>query len=321
MPEPPRGAGLWPSCGDPDLRHLEFLSRLSLHLLQVKGLRSVTTADNQGVNDATFSSSVKSAGTGGFEELVDGAYKWRVWHLLGVRELRHRYARSKLGQLWLTLSTAIMIGALGSVWSVLWQQPMREMMPFFGIGLIMWTYMSQVLTECTSVFISHSNLYRNQKMNFSMSVYSVIYKNTLMLAHSLIIVVVLILAFGVPINWYQLQLIPAFALTWITLVWLGYVIAMICVRYRDIIQVITNWLLVLFFITPVMWKAEFLPVKYHFIVDYNPLAQFLDLLRKPFLGEPVSFYTWVTTIAIALGGGIVALPLIGRYRRRVIFWM
>jgi lipopolysaccharide transport system permease protein len=287
----------------------------------VKGLHSVTTADTQDVNDATFSSSVKSGGTGGFEELVDGAYKWRVWHLLGVRELRHRYARSKLGQLWLTLSTAIMIGALGSVWSLLWHQPVRELMPFFGIGLIMWTYMAQVLIECTAVFISHSNLYRNQKMNFSVSVYSVIYKNTLMLTHSLIIVVVLILAFGVPINWYQLQLIPAFALTWITMVWLGYIIAMICVRYRDIIQVITNWLLVLFFITPVMWKPEFLPVKYHFIVDYNPLAQFLDLLRKPFLGEPVSFYTWVATIAIAVGGGIVALPLIGRYRQRVIFWM
>ena len=26
------------------------------------------------------------------------------------------------------------------------------------------------------------------------------------------------------------------------MVWLGYLIAMICVRYRDIIQVITTWL-------------------------------------------------------------------------------
>ena len=64
-----------------------------------------------------------------------------------------------------------------------------------------------------------------------------------------------------------------------------------------------------------------MPPQYHFIIDYNPLAQFLELLRNPFLGEPVSAHTWITTIAIALGGGLLSLPVIGRYRRRVIFWM
>jgi lipopolysaccharide transport system permease protein len=105
------------------------------------------------------------------------------------------------------------------------------------------------------------------------------------------------------------------------MVWAGYIIAMTCVRYRDIIQVITNWLLVLFFITPVMWKPSFLPERYHYITDLNPLAQFLELLRNPFLGEPVGAYTWLCTTAIAIGGGLLAIPVIGRYRRRVIFWM
>jgi lipopolysaccharide transport system permease protein len=280
----------------------------------------VTAVGNQRKNEATIFSRLKSAVIAGLDELVCGLYYWRVWHLLGVRELRHRYARSRLGQIWLTLSTAIMITALGAVWSLLWHQPVRQLMPFFGTGIIIWTYLSQVLTECTAVLISHGNLYRNQKMNFSVSIYSIIYKNTLMLGHNLIVVAVIILAFGVPINGYLLQLIPAFVLTWITMMWSGYIIAMICVRYRDIMQVITNWLLVLFFITPVMWRPNFLPSRYHFLVDYNPLAQFLELLRNPFLGEPVSPYTWGVTITIAIGGGLLALPVIGRYRPRVIFW-
>ena len=262
-----------------------------------------------------------SAAAAGFEELMGGARNWRVWHLLGLNELRRRYARSRFGQLWLTLSTAAMIGVLSVVWSLLWNQPMRELMPFIGIGLIMWSFLAQVLTECTSIFVTHGNFYRNQKMNFSVSVYSVIYKNSLMLAHNLIVIVGLIIAFGVPVNWYLLQIVPAFALTCIMMAWSGYVIAMTCVRYRDTIQVITTWLMVWFFITPVMWKPDFLLPKYHFIIDFNPLAQFLDLLRNPFLGEPISAHTWVTTTAIALGGGILALPVIGRYQRRVIFWM
>jgi ABC-type polysaccharide/polyol phosphate export permease len=260
-------------------------------------------------------------GAAGLDELMGGLRNWRVWHLLGLNDLRNRYSRSRFGQSWLTLSTAAMIGVLSVVWSLLWNQPVHELMPFIGIGLIMWTFLSQVLTDCTSIFVTHANFYRNQKMSFSVSVYSVIYRNTMVLAHSLIIIVVLIVAFGVPINWYLLQIVPALVLTCVAMAWAGYVIAMTCVRYRDIIQVINTWLMVWFFITPVMWKPDFLAPQYHFIIDYNPLAQFLELLRNPFLGEPISGHAWLVTIAIALGGALLSLPAIGRYRRRIIFWM
>jgi len=272
-------------------------------------------------SEGTFPSSVIGIASAGVADLVGGIRYWRVWHLIGIRELRHRYARSKLGQLWLMLSTAAMIAILTTVFALLFNQPISQLMPFVGIGVIMWNYLSQLLLECTSIFIGQPNLYRNQKMNFSVSIYSVIYRNTIMLAHSLIIIVVLIVAFDVPVNWYLLQIVPALGLTWIAMVWLGYLIAMMCVRYRDIIQVITTWLTVIFYITPVMWKPDFLPPQYHAIIDFNPLAQFLEILRNPFLGQPVSSYAWLSTAVIALGGGLIALTVIGRYQHRIIFWM
>jgi ABC-type polysaccharide/polyol phosphate export permease len=109
-------------------------------------------------------------------------------------------------------------------------------------------------------------------------------------------------------------------LTWITMLWSGYLIAMICVRYRDIIQLINNWMMVLFFVTPVLWKPELLAPQQRFIVDYNPMAYYLELLRNPLLGEPVGRQTWMITAAIALGGAVLASPVIGRFRQRVIFW-
>jgi hypothetical protein len=72
-------------------------------------------------SEAAFPSSVKGAAIAGFEELLGGIGHWRVAHLIGVRELRHRYSRSKLGQLWLMVSTAMMIGVLAAVWSLLWK--------------------------------------------------------------------------------------------------------------------------------------------------------------------------------------------------------
>ena len=272
-------------------------------------------------SETAFPYSIRSAGIAGFEELLDGIRHWRVSHLIGIRELRHRYARSKLGLFWLTLSTASMIGVLIAVWSLLWNQPIHELGPFMGVSIIIWNYLSQILIDCTLTFSNQANLYLNQRMNFSVSVYSVIYRNTIMLAHSLIIVVVLIVVFDVPVNWYLLQIVPAFALTLIAMVWLGYLIALICVRYRDVIQMINTWFTVLFYITPVMWKPDFLPKRYHLIIELNPFAQFLEILRNPLLGQPISSYAWLSTTVLALGGGLVALAVIGRYKPRIIFWM
>ena len=157
-------------------------------------MNSETTLPSSAIPDEGFATSVKGAAIAGFKELLGGICHWRISHLIGVRDLRHRYARSKLGQVWLMVSTGVMIGVLSVVWSLLWRQPIHELMPFIGVSLIIWNYLSQVLLDSTSIFIVQGHLYRNQRMNFSVSIYSVIYKNTIMLAHSLIVIVVLIVA-------------------------------------------------------------------------------------------------------------------------------
>ena len=83
------------------------------------------------------------------------------WHFLGISDLRHRYARSKLGQLWLVLSTAAMIGVLTAVYSLLFNQRIQVLMPFIGVSLIMWNYLSQVLIECSSIFAHQGGSYPN----------------------------------------------------------------------------------------------------------------------------------------------------------------
>ncbi len=33
-----------------------------------------------------------------------------------------------------------MIVAMGTAWSLLWNQPLQKLMPFIGIGLVIWSY-------------------------------------------------------------------------------------------------------------------------------------------------------------------------------------
>jgi len=256
----------------------------------------------------------------GLRIINEGLANWRIWHLLGTTELRQRYHRSRLGQVWLTVSTAITITALGSVWAFLWRQPVSSMMPWIGTSMILWAYISAVLSECIKIFSVHSRYYLNQKMVLSVSILSVIYKNTIILVYNILIVIVLIFVFDVPVGLNLLTLGPSLILTWMALLSLGYLLGMVCTRFRDAGQIVENSLQIIFFITPVMWKPEFLPPEYRFIVDDNPIAIFLDLLRNPLVGQPVAFHEWFVALAVVLVGGIAALWLIGRYEHRVIYW-
>src|SRR5215470_7890753 len=88
----------------------------------------------------------------GIADLVSGIDNWRLSHLMGLGEIRRRYARSRIGQFWLTISMGIMIAALGFVWSMLWKTPVADLMPFVAVSLTIWTAISGALTEAATTF-------------------------------------------------------------------------------------------------------------------------------------------------------------------------
>ena len=59
------------------------------------------------------------------------------WLLLAWYDIRQRYRRSVLGPFWITLSTAIMILALGYLWTHIFKVDIPTFLPFFAAGTIM----------------------------------------------------------------------------------------------------------------------------------------------------------------------------------------
>jgi lipopolysaccharide transport system permease protein len=70
---------------------------------------------------------------------------WRLWTLLGWLEVRQRYARSRFGAFWLTISIAVMVASIGLVYGTLFGQKIQDYLPFLAISLIMWTSFSQTV--------------------------------------------------------------------------------------------------------------------------------------------------------------------------------
>jgi ABC-type polysaccharide/polyol phosphate export permease len=257
----------------------------------------------------------------GWQEVVSGFANWRIGHLLGIGELRRRYARSRLGQFWLVASTGIMVLVLGVVWSMLWKAPVEEMMPYIAIALVVWTLITGTLGEAPGVLVSATPIFLNQGMSFSTVIFALIYRQLLVFLHNTTIVALTLLVFQRPLGPAALLALPGFLLLVVNLAWPAYLIAMACARFRDLASVVANLLVIAFFVTPVFFQEEQIPAEHYWLIRFNPLATLMSVVRDPILGKVPPPSSWLTAILLAILGSFTAIFIIGRFRRRIIYWL
>jgi lipopolysaccharide transport system permease protein len=257
----------------------------------------------------------------GLDDLVRGLISWRIWHLIGIGTIRRRYARSRIGQFWTTLSMGIMITVMGLVWSTLWQQDLKEILPFMAGSLVLWGFLTGTINDATTAIISSNHYFLNQGMSFSTPIYAAVYSQFIILLHNMIILVLVLIIYPPSFSLETFLFIPGFLLTLITVVWVSCMVGILCARYRDVIQLISSILTTAFFVTPTLFKPEYIPLKYRWINSVNPFAIFLSITRDPLIGREVPWEYWAIAIAITVIGTIISLLFIGRYHKRVIFWI
>jgi ABC-type polysaccharide/polyol phosphate export permease len=241
--------------------------------------------------------------------------------LLATADMRRRFARSRLGQFWIMLSSAIYITAIGVVWSQLWHQSPQEILPFVAVGMIVWQLISSIFIEATTALQSSSNYFLNQYTSTSAILYAVIYRNLVIFLLNMIFPVLICLGFGIKFTSNTLMSVVGLVLLLITCIWITLVLAIICARFRDIVQIVSSVVQIIFFLTPVLWKPELLPPSSRIIVDWNPFAILLSIVRDPLIGRPVPAAYWGVACMLAFGGLLLTLPFFGRYRRRVVYWL
>jgi ABC-type polysaccharide/polyol phosphate export permease len=76
-----------------------------------------------------------------------------------------------------------------------------------------------------------------------------------------------------------------------------------------------------FFVTPVMWTRDQLPPTLSWVVDLNPFAALLAVIREPLLGAVPDRSTYVMSFGVTAIGLVVAIRFFARFRARIIYWL
>lgn len=243
------------------------------------------------------------------------------WWTLALFDIKQRYRRSTLGPLWITLSTGIMVGALGFLWSTLFKTPIEEFMPFFAAGLILWTFISAQINEACVTYTQFEGYIKQINLPLPLYVLRVWARNIILFAHNIIVFALVWAFFG--FSW--LPNLPVailgFALVSLILFFASVPIAIICTRFRDIAPIVQSLTQILYFFTPVMWQTKVLPKEYHWVADYNPLHHMFEIVRAPLLGQSPELTSWLWSLGLLVGFAIIAAYMHASYRKRVAYWL
>ena len=254
-------------------------------------------------------------------DLRRGFTDWRMWLLLGVNDIRQRYQRSRVGQFWITLSMLVTIAALGGIYSYLFRMSIREYLPSLTMGIVVWALISAMVTEACNVFTGAESYLRQVPMPKSIFVHRMLVRNLVTFAHNVTIVPLLYLAFGILPGWPILLAPIGLVIVTVNGFWIGLLVGTLCTRFRDLPQMVASLMQIAFFITPVMWKQDQLPREASWLVDVNPLASLLRLVRDPLLGTVPKASAYLMGIGLMLAGFSVAIPFFARFRARIVYWL
>ncbi|NVN43332.1 ABC transporter permease [Asaia siamensis] len=238
---------------------------------------------------------------------------------LGWLDIKMRYRGSVLGPFWLTITTAVMVIALGFLYAELFGIVLKTYLPFLALSLVLWGYISTLITESTTVFSQETRLIQSARRPFSVFAIQAIIRNLLVLAHNAVVVLVVFLIFDiVPLKIWLI--LPALAL-WI----LDSLAIMLCLglfgaRFRDIPPIVGSLLQVFFFVTPVLWRPELVGTLAGWLL-IDPFYPLLAIVRAPLLGEPLQPVIWGAALAHSAVLLVLAAVFFARFRARIAYWV
>ncbi|MBI5566764.1 MAG: ABC transporter permease [Chloroflexi bacterium] len=261
---------------------------------------------------------------------------WRYRELimnLTVRDLKARYKNSVLGIGWSLFNPLLMMLVFTLVYTVMLGQSNRHDYPAFILsGLLPWNFFSASIMGSTGSIVGNAHLIKKVYFPREVLPLSILLSNLVNFLIAIPVYVVLALLLGSQLTLWVAWLPVVILVQMIFALGVSFILSAANAFYRDVQQIMDVVILAWFFLTPVIWDVNMLPVsKTVWGIDLpiqrltyilNPMASIIAAYRDVlYYGRPIGadFFlrTAVTAIIVLLIGFAVFHRLSGRFAEEV----
>lgn len=246
------------------------------------------------------------------------------WLHLSLADIRAKYRRSILGLAWAVIQPFMMTLLLTFVMGSFFKTEMGSYAPFIFSGLITWEFIvSSSVTGCTAFTNAEGYIkqFRHPLMIYTLRAVIPCFVNFFYAFIGLIIWVLVWKPSNFGFSWISLPLSfgMLFLFTWP----LTTINAFIGTKFRDFTQLIVILLQVVYYISPIFFLPKmFLDAHLSFLLQYNPIAHLLNLIRSPLMrGEFPHSEDYLYTLIAILFLWFCSWIVIQRTEKKVIFYL
>jgi lipopolysaccharide transport system permease protein len=254
-------------------------------------------------------------------DLRDGLALWRLAFSLGWLDIKLRYRGSLLGPLWLTLSSAVMVGSMGLIFPMLFGIVQRDYLPFLAVSVILWQAgIGGMVGDGCNSFLNAEQTIRSMRMPFTVQVLRTVVSNVIVLGHNVVVPLAVFAIFGTWPGLHALLSLPGFALWLLDGAAACYLLGSICARFRDVPPIVGSLMQVAYYITPVIWKPSQLGARGWWL-PLNPFDPLLEVVRAPLLGGTPGMLIWGAALGYSALFCMLSWFVFVRARPRIAFWI
>ncbi|MGG4344460.1 ABC transporter permease [Paenibacillus lautus] len=208
-------------------------------------------------------------------------YKFRQMLVSVVRkELRSRYKGSLLGFLWTFVNPLLQLTIYSIVFPFLLRNTQENYPMFLFIALLPWIFFSSSLQGATTSIVTNANLVKKIYFPRMILPLSIVCTNLMNYLFGLVIVFPALILTGVTLTfnilWLPIVLLVAFIFT----IGLSLILSSLYVRFRDLEHLVGIFIMIWFYLTPIVYGIEIFPRSVADLISYNPMVPIINSFRQ-----------------------------------------
>lgn len=256
----------------------------------------------------------------GFINFIKGIYKDKNMILqLAKNDFKAKYTNSMLGAVWAFITPLITILVLWFVFQVGFRSTPVNNIPFilwYIPAFLSWNFFTEAISSASNSLLEYNYLVK--KIRFRVSILPLMKIISASFVHIFFIgfIFLIFLLYGHFPSIYNLQVVYYYIAMVILLLGLTWLTSSLTAFSKDIMNIISVIIQVGFWMTPIIWSAENMPILVQYILKLNPMYYICNGYRESFINEKwfwespaLTGYYWIFTIIIFLLGANVFYKL------------
>jgi ABC-type polysaccharide/polyol phosphate export permease len=241
---------------------------------------------------------------------------WNIVRELGLADFRLKYHDSALGYIWSMLNPLMMFGVYYFVFTRIFRNTIPNFPLFLLVGIVNYTFFQDCTFQGMLSVASKAGIMKKIYFPRTLLVYSA--ASTALLSYVINTCVLCVLIYVIkgftPLA--LLSFIPMISLLFFSL-GVALVLATLFAFFRDMAQIWGVLVLVLFWLSPVVFNPETLPAPISTVVYFNPLARIFVLMRYCLLYDYFNLRFIVMTIVYSAVSFVIGLFVFTRYQDKL----